>query len=88
MRDTMSTEDRIYDNHLFAPLVGGYCVLQLDRYKQLMVRVVDYDSSFLLLETPKRKTRFILHKNRIREIQPLTQQEAQAMLGVEVQMND
>lgn len=86
----MSTEDRIYDNHLFAPLVGCYCMLQLDRYKQLMVRVVDYDSSFLLLETPKRKARFLIHKNRIREIEPLTNEEAQARLShvIEVQMND
>ena len=88
----MTTQQPIdtHDVHLLDNLVGSYILVQTGRYpgNTIMAKLVDFDYNYLLLETPKRKTRFILHKNRIREIQPLTQQEAQAMLGVEVQMND
>lgn len=94
MRDTMTTQQPIdtRDQHLLDNLVGTYILLQTGKYpsSRLMVRLVDFDYNYLLLETPKAHKRFLLYKGRIGEIEPLTNEEAQARLShvTEAQMND
>jgi hypothetical protein len=81
-----------HDTHLLDNLVGSYILVQTGRYpgSRIMARLIDFDYAYLLLETPRVHKRFLLYKGRVSEIEPLTNEEAQARLShvTEVQMND
>ena len=74
----------IHDQHLLDNLVEKYILLQIGRYpnnSKIMVRLIDFDYDYLLLETPKAHKQFLLYKGRISEIESLTEAEARARLS-------
>ena len=85
LSDKMDNQ-RYYDTHLLDNLVGTYIILHTGKYvtDRIMVKLIDFDYGYLLLETPKAHKQFLLYKGRISEIEPLTQQEAEARLKKEV----
>ena len=81
----METQQPIdtHDVHLLDNLVGSYILVQTGRYpgSRIMARLIDFDYAYLLLETPRAHKRFLLYKGRVSEIEPLTNEDAQARLS-------
>ncbi len=79
--DTQQSSLDTRDTHLSDRLIGQHAVLHLLNGKTLWLRIVDLDYYYLLVETPRKKAQFLLNRMRVIEIEPLTQQEAEARLN-------
>lgn len=73
-----------HDSHLLDALINQSVLMHTLNGKTLMLKLLDFDYYFLLVETPKRKAQFLLNRSKITEIEMLTQQEAEARLNREV----
>ena len=49
--------------------------------KTLLLKIVDYDYFYLLVETPKAHNRFLLSRGKITEIEFLTEEQLKARLN-------
>lgn len=79
-------DQHYHDTHLLDSLVGTRIILHTGKYAtdKIMAKLIDFDYNYLLLETPKAHKQFLIYKGRITEIEPLTQEEAEARLNREV----